>query len=70
MLTILISMLISMAFATYGVYRFTSNYTCLVTKQWDSAYSSCKYWMTIPSAILILCVMSVATYKGIMLNPI
>lgn len=66
---LLCSMLISMAFAVYGVYTFTTDYTCMVTKFNDGLHKSCKYWMTIPSAILVMCVLCVTMYKGILLNP-
>lgn len=65
MLTLLVCALISIACAIYGVSAFNNNYTCTLTKPFGkSVNTSCKYWMTIPSAVLVGCVLCVVTYRG------
>lgn len=57
------SALLSTALAVYGVAAMNSRYTCTITKP-IGLYDSCKYWMTIPSAILTALVLLVMIYKG------
>lgn len=57
------SAILSTALAVYGVSALNSKYTCSITKPLG-LFDSCKYWMTIPSAILVVLVLLVMIYKG------
>ena len=64
MIPLLICSLISIWFAIFGVYTFTSQYTCWLVKWNKSFKSSCEKFMWIPSAVVVFIILAMAMYKA------
>ena len=64
MLTLLLCALVSIACAIYGVYDFTSTYTCWLVKWNNGLKKTCQSFMWIPSALVVACVLGLVTYRA------
>ncbi len=70
MIPLLICSLLSIWFAIFGVYTFTSQYTCWVVKWNKSLKSTCQSFFWIPSAVVVVFVIGLAMYRANTLSPI
>jgi hypothetical protein len=64
MLTLLLSSLIAIACAVFGVHSFNGKYTCSWIK-----FKQCSLVSTIPSGIIVACILLVLVYRGVLTNP-
>lgn len=65
MLTLLLSSMIAIACALFGVHSFNKRYTCSWAK-----FNKCNTVMTIPSALLVGCILLILVYRGVLMNPV
>ena len=56
--------LISVLFAVFGVYAFTSQYTCWLTRVNNGLNKACKRFMWIPSACVVVLVLGMAVFRS------
>jgi H+/Cl- antiporter ClcA len=60
--------LLSIWFAIYGVYTFTSAYTCWIVKWNNSLKKTCQNFFWIPSALVVALVLGILVYKNSMMG--
>ena len=58
--------IVSVFFAVYGVYAFTSQYTCILTKPIGPLNRICKKWLWMPSACIVLFALGMLIFRSAM----
>lgn len=58
---LIVTSLVAIGCAVYGVHSFHDAYTCGLMR----FFSSCGYWTTLPSAVLVACVLCALLVKTV-----
>jgi len=63
-MSLLACALVSVLCAVYGIWKFNSDYTCLVVKWNKTLKRWCNWGLALPSACLACLVLIIAVYKA------